>query len=296
MDLGDVIPPRKMFEIIDDLVEMGVQAVTFSGGGEPLIYKQLPECIERLSRGGVKVASLTNGENLTGKMADAFAAHGTWIRISIDAWDGKSYAEARSIGEGKFETVLANMHDFSKRGSDCVLGISFIVSKDNCEHIYQACSLFRDAGVDHVKLSGVVTSNDLAEVNRYHREIKEVVKEQIDRAKALENAEFRVVDRYHELNERFEKSYTSCPNLIYLTVIGADQTVYSCHDKAYAESGYLGSLKDQSFQEFWFSEENRKRIYGLDPSQSCRHHCTAHNKILLMHEMISLNSDHSAFV
>ncbi|MBQ8693524.1 MAG: radical SAM protein, partial [Synergistaceae bacterium] len=33
----DQIPREKMLEIIDDMADMGVKAVTFSGGGEPLV-------------------------------------------------------------------------------------------------------------------------------------------------------------------------------------------------------------------------------------------------------------------
>ena len=33
----DFIPKDKMMEIIDDIIEMGVKAVTFSGGGDPFI-------------------------------------------------------------------------------------------------------------------------------------------------------------------------------------------------------------------------------------------------------------------
>jgi MoaA/NifB/PqqE/SkfB family radical SAM enzyme len=296
IDLADAIPYDKMFEIVDDIVDMGVKAVTFSGGGEPLIYAKLPECIERLSKGGVKVASLTNGENLTGKMADAFAKYGTWIRISIDASDDKSYAKARGISEGKFTKVVKNMKEFTSRDTNCVLGISFIVSDSNYENLYEACSIFKDAGVDHVKFSGVVTSNDLSEVNQYHRKIMSKVREQIEKSKELEAVDFHVIDRYHELNERFDKKFTTCPNLMYLTVIGADQGVYSCHDKAYTETGFLGSLASKSFKEFWFSDENRDRIFGLDPSKSCGHHCTANRKILAMHEIMSMDENHEVFV
>ena len=45
MEMKDVIPRDKMMEIIDDLGEMGIKAVTFSGGGEPTIYPHLEESI-----------------------------------------------------------------------------------------------------------------------------------------------------------------------------------------------------------------------------------------------------------
>ena len=37
----DYIPREKMMEVIDDIVEMGVKAVTFSGGGDPFYYPYL---------------------------------------------------------------------------------------------------------------------------------------------------------------------------------------------------------------------------------------------------------------
>jgi 2-iminoacetate synthase ThiH len=33
MDTADQLPRDKMFEIVEDVIEMGVKAVTFSGGG-----------------------------------------------------------------------------------------------------------------------------------------------------------------------------------------------------------------------------------------------------------------------
>ena len=43
MGARDVMPFEKLNEIADDIIEMGVAAVTFSGGGEPLLYKRLPD-------------------------------------------------------------------------------------------------------------------------------------------------------------------------------------------------------------------------------------------------------------
>ena len=135
MDVKDLIPTDKMLEIADDIVDMGVRAVTFSGGGEPLIYKPLPDVIERLAAGGVKVGALTNGSNLKGKVADAFADHATWVRISMEGWDGPSYAGARRIGEDAFDKLVDNMRGFIARKSLCVLGVSLIIGHDNYAHV-----------------------------------------------------------------------------------------------------------------------------------------------------------------
>ncbi len=296
IDYKDTIPKDKMFEIVEDIISMGVKAVTFSGGGEPLLYKPLPEVVKRLAEGGVRVASLTNGSNLKGRVADAFAEYGTWVRVSTDAWDDASFAKSRGIHHGEFTQLLKNLSGFSARKSKCVLGVSFIVDETNHTHLYDACVLLKNTGVNHVKFSGVVVSNSGAENNAYHARIRDVVTEQIERARTLADEHFSVINHYHDLDDRFEKNYATCPYLMYLTVIGADCKVYTCQDKAFTVSGTLGSIADKRFRDFWYSEENRKRIFELNPSRECTHHCVSHGKNMAIMDLLSIDAEHGAFV
>jgi len=87
-----------------------------------------------------------------------------------------------------------------------------------------------------------------------------------------------------------------CPYLQFLTVIGADCMVYTCQDKAFTKSGTLGSIKDRSFKDFWFSAENKKRLFELDPSKECTHHCVSHGKNLAIMDLLSIDPDHGTFV
>jgi MoaA/NifB/PqqE/SkfB family radical SAM enzyme len=293
---ADQIPEAKMMEIVDDLIAMGVKAVTFSGGGEPLLYKPLPAVIDRLAEGGIRVATLTNGSNLKGRVGEALARHATWVRISVDAWDDASYAASRGAHIGAFSQLLTNVRDFKATGTKAVLGVSLIVSKDNAARISEICGLFKEAGAGHVKLSAAVVANDAAANNRYHREFKETVDRQISQAAGLNDAGFSVVDHYHEMSERFEKAYDFCPYLMFLTVIGADQRVYTCQDKAYTAAGDMGSIEHRSFRDLWFSEEHRERLHGFDPRENCGHHCVTHSKNLSILEYLSIDPDHAVFV
>ena len=296
MEYKDVIPRDKMMEIIDDLKEMGVKAVTFSGGGEPLMYAHIEETVEKLGEYGLKVASLTNGSNLKGKVADAFARYGTWIRISIDGWDPESYARYRKVSDKEFGRIIKNMEDFASRGSNCVLGINYIVDKDNYSHVYEFVSLMKEIGVDHVKVMGCIIGNGGAENNQYHEPFRDVVIEQIEKCMALETADFKIIDHYHEFPDRFEKTYTSCPSMQFLTVIGADCKVFTCHDKAYTETGLLGSIENRSFKEFWFSDENKKKMQAINPSIHCDHHCAEHRRNLLLLEYLGVDKEHMEFI
>jgi Fe-coproporphyrin III synthase len=296
MEYKDKLPREKMMEIVDDLAEIGVKAVTFSGGGEPLIYPYIAEAINRLGQAGIKVATLTNGSHLHKEIADSFAQYGTWIRVSIDGWNAESYAKIRNVKLTEFDLVLNNMRNFASLNSSCVLGVNYVVDNENYVHVFEFCQLMKDVGVNHFKIMGVLVSNDGKECNDYHLKIRETVQEQINQAKGLEDENFKIIDHYHEFPERFDKEYETCPSLQFLTIIGADSKVYSCHDKAYTEKGLLGSIETRSFKEFWFSKENQERMKSINPSIDCNHHCAEHRRNLLLHEYLSADSEHISFV
>jgi len=85
MNKKDQIPEDKIMEIAEDLVNMSVKAVTFSGGGEPFFYKPILKASKILIDGGIQIASLTNGSKLEGELSEYFVHNGTWLRISLDA-------------------------------------------------------------------------------------------------------------------------------------------------------------------------------------------------------------------
>ncbi|HYM32500.1 MAG TPA: radical SAM/SPASM domain-containing protein [Candidatus Cybelea sp.] len=296
MVLRDKIPPEKMFEIVDDLIAMGVKAVTFSGGGEPLIYPHLAEVVNRLGAAGIKVATLTNGSRLLGKVADALAVHATWVRVSIDGWDGPSYAAYRKVKETEFDQVMENLAAFAARRSRCALGASIIVDKTNARHVFELCGKLKACGVRHAKISPCILSNDGAANNAYHAPFRDVVRAEIGRARALDDADFKVVDHYHVMEESFSKCYATCPFSRMLTIIGADCNVYACQDKAYTKSGTLGSIKSRSFREFWFSDECDAALRAIDPRRTCRHHCVADEKNRALVDYLSIDPAHAAFV
>jgi MoaA/NifB/PqqE/SkfB family radical SAM enzyme len=297
MALRDRIAPDKMVEIVDDIIDMGVEAVTFSGGGEPLIYPGFADTVTRLGEAGIRIGCLSNGARLLGKPADAMARHGTWIRISIDGWDGPSYARYRGVKPDEFAKVMDNMSAFAARDSGCTLGASIIVDETNVGHILELTRQLKQVGARHAKISPCILSNDGAKNNAYHQPLMLRATEQIARARLeLEDETFQVVDHYHLQEESFDKDYRQCPMTRLLTVIGADCEVYSCQDKAYTPAGKLGSIKDRRFHDFWLSEENRRALSAIDPHTVCGHHCVADTKNRIMLDYLDLDPDHAAFV
>jgi MoaA/NifB/PqqE/SkfB family radical SAM enzyme len=296
MSERDRIPRAKMMEIVEDLMEMDVEAVTFSGGGEPLIYPHLAETIERLAAGKIRIGVLSNGSMLRGRVAGALARHGTWVRVSIDGWDAASYARSRSVSDGEFGKVLGNLEAFAQRGSECLLGASIIVGESNAPHLSSICEQLRRVGVSEVKVAPCIVRDASAENDAYHARLIDTVQAQLAMARELENDRFKIHDHYHLLGDRFRQPGRRCPMAYLLTVIGADLTVYSCQDKAYTPSGVLGSIRSRRFRELWSSATLKQALATIDPSAHCRHHCVASTKNAQLLELMSLDPAHAPFV
>jgi MoaA/NifB/PqqE/SkfB family radical SAM enzyme len=296
MNVRDFIPKEKMMEILDDIINMGVKAVTFSGGGDPFCYPYLLDAARKLAESPVNFASLTNGAHLAGEVADIFARHATWVRVSMDGWDDKSYMEYRRCPDGEFTKIINNLKAFKKLSGKCYLGISLIVDQNNAGQVFEFIRQMKDIGVDSVKISPCVVSNSAAENNSYHQTIFSHVKEQSCRAVAeLADEHFEIFDSYHELDDKFSKDYAWCPYLQVLPIIGADLNIYSCQDKAYNLSeGLIGSIKNQRFKDVWFSDKSR--FFDIDPRKVCNHHCVSNTKNSMLLEYLEADEDHLGFV
>lgn len=294
--IRDMIPKEKMFEIIDNCIEMGVEAVTFSGGGEPFSYPHFIETIKKLSKSNIKFASLTNGSKLKGEIAELFAKYGTWLRISMDGWDDKSYSEYRGIKEGNFTKLIENIKNFKKLEGKCSLGISYIIDNKNYKHVHEVIKLIKSTGADSIKLSPCIISDSGVENNEYHKPIYEETKKIIkDAIKEFQDKEFEIYDTYHLLEGKFQKDYNWCPYLQILPIIGADLNIYSCQDKAYnLDTGVIGNIKDLSFKEFWFSDKNK--FFKIDPTKVCNHHCIANEKNKQILDYLEIDKEHLSFV
>ena len=301
MHEADEIPQESMQRLVEDLCSMGVQAVTFSGGGEPLCYPHIADSIRQLADGGVKVAMLTNGGHLKGDVATVLAGRATWVRVSMDAATPQLYATNRGVSLDEFDRVCDNLRAFAALPDRrCVLGINFIITRENSAQVLDFLRLAKDMGIDHVKLSGAVVATRPQENRQYMEPFFDAAKAQITQGKeTLQDDTFGIVDKLHypdSENEAFTKTYCWCPFSFCLTVIAADQNIYTCQDKAYTRSGLLGSIREQRFRDVWFGADLRRRLKAVNPCVDCRHHCVAHAKNLMLLDFLEADTDHLEFV
>lgn len=69
-------------KIIDSFISYGIEAITLTGGGEPLAHRCINDVLKYCKKRGVKVGIITNGL-LLNKIDSEAAKAVTWCRISI---------------------------------------------------------------------------------------------------------------------------------------------------------------------------------------------------------------------
>lgn len=292
----DQIPWKKMQEIIDDFADMGVKAVTFSGGGEPLVYPYIIESINGMKQAGVQTSVITNGQLLDGERAQALK-DAKWVRISCDSADAETYARVRKIPLDAFDKVCDNIREFAKiKDKSCELGINFVINHENAGQVYDMAALSKKLGANHIKFSARITKG----LFEYHEPFKEKVIGQLHKAQSeLEDDTFKVINKYEgdfDTAMVFARQYHKCYINHLVTTIAADCKVYFCHDKAYVSSGIVGNLKEKSFKELWFSDETVRRYQEFDAQKECQHHCVYDDRNILLNTLYGLDENQINFI
>jgi MoaA/NifB/PqqE/SkfB family radical SAM enzyme len=287
INMKDEIPKVKLLEVLTDFSEMGVKAVTYSGGGEPLIYPDISEAMRKTLDLGIDLSIITNGQKLCGEKAEILK-DAKWVRISASENNAQLFSETRKRPASWFYELQDNIRQFAlHKSSECELGINYVVNKKNSKEVYNSVKYFMELGVNHIKFTPLCN----ADFREYHKDIKEDVLSQIEKArKDFSGPNFVVYDTYKndfELTGLYDRKYPVCYFKQVVPVIAADSKVYFCHDKTYNKQGILGDLKNMSFKELWFSKDTEKRFKEFDPRKYCQHHCTYDSRNILTERIIN---------
>ena len=286
----DVMPLAKGIELLTDLAAIGTRAVTFSGGGEPLIHPDICAMMGLALAEGLSLSVITNGQALSGERAEILG-HASWVRVSMDYTSSAGMVASRHVSERAFDDVMANIQGFAlTKNAGCDLGVNFIVTRYNFEHLCSFAATLKEAGVGNVRFSPVYVQN----FREYHEPIADRVRDQLREISSFADATFSVNSTYviDHPSKSPERLFKRCLYAQTVPVVGADLGVYSCHNGAYSEKHRIGSIAGMSFREMWFSEETARWFARFDPSRSCTNmECANHTKVELFNQLADMSID-----
>lgn len=289
MSEKDVIPYAKMRELLSDFSDMEVRAITYSGGGEPLIYPYIVETMKETIERKIDLSIITNGQNLSKERAEILS-NAKWVRVSIDYTNSDEMVRFRNVPKNNFNSVISNIKNFSKiKSTNTDLAVNFIVHNGNYKNIYQFSSLLKDCGVENIRYSPMYTPNFID----YHMNIEKDVQEQFLKVNKLIDENFTVNNTYNinSISHTAVRSYNKCYVMQTIPVIGADLNVYACHNKAYDFTGKIGSIEKQSFKNLWFSDSTKDLFSKFNPKITCLHECANDHKNIIINEFLNSSKD-----
>ena len=266
----------KRWVVIDDLADMGVPLILFTGG-EPLMREDIWELARHAGKKGIKMALSTNGTLITTDIARRIRESGIeYAGISLDGARAETHDRFRN-SPGAFERTVAAFASCREAGLRC--GVRVTLTKENCGELEALIDLALSLGASRFCLYWLVPTG--RGIDSYDRlqlgtgEVTEALTLLYRKAKETDPAsmEFLTVDAPQdcihllasmeqdgspdlaEARELLQSLNGGCSAGTRVANIDSHGNVYPCQ---FARSGefLVGNIRNQPFSRIWGDTAN----------------------------------------
>ena len=267
--------------VLEQLHDLGVVAFDFAGGGEPLMLPYIFElwqwCVEHNCAFGI----ITNGQALTADHIAFLQSHATYVRVSLEASNAKSYQRYKGVGRSVWMRVLENVMELTKpdRPSRCEVGVKFAVGR----------SLRGDRHYDMGVRLGYALKADNVQFKALRHPPEELsYTEKIEEAAAFNS----LCGRYNNVRAWILPTADHEVPQCYLnplhTVVDHLGNVYLCcyyYDRD--EKHKIGNMLETPLKELWGTEEHAQKIKGIERTDCKRVDCKFFRHHLLVEDALA---------
>lgn len=291
----DFIPRETMIRFLDELSELNIPAVQYTGGGEPLFHPDFREILTHTIRKGFEYALVTNGGLVDASWIPLFR-HAAWIRFSLDAASEEIHARSQGTSGKEFEKTIKTIEHIVRDCPDVIMGISFVINPINYREIFKAAEQAKALGAHNIRLSIAYTPKGPSLLSRQWGEIES----QAARAKELEDDNFKVFNlvlSHLETLQYKKKGYKTCGYQYFTVAIGADGVVYPCCTLKYNPVSAFGNINKESFLDIWQGEKRTEWLEANYLKNVCdKNPCWMDRKNQFISYLVSNRVQHENFV
>ena len=285
------IPPQHLHALFDDFMELGVEGIEVTGGGEPLAYPYSDDLWGGLRRTGIATALVTNGTLLDRHYEKIRETNLKWLRVSIDAANSETYSIMRKTSKRQFFKAwegVKRVADNPPISDEFRLGVGFTQSNENMFEVYDFVGQAKDAGADNVRLSLTFSDKHL-DYFKDHKALTYALQDSLRAEHDFGGKDFKVINlmpqRYNETVNAFQ-NYPKCHTKDVLCVVEGEGKVYTCCTFTGSKSGYYGNFIDYpgGFKALWGDKAQWRSSF--DPRKSCQVACLYEQRNLKMLELV----------
>jgi len=287
-----IMSREMLFAAVEDMADMGVRAINWTGGGEPFVNPHLTEVIEWVGKNtDIKMGMFTNGTLVPVRDAyETLVKYMTWVRYSVDAGNYLIYNRVRKPPTGQdWDHMMYSLQNLvairDMHKSNMTIGVGFVITPDTYKGIVSFAKSFVHTGVDYCQYKPEIVNREREdgiqrEIDFWEKDVEPLVAE----AKEILGDKFQLPGyKFSDLKndpELFGRRYKSCLGSQISPCVGADGHVYVCpNHRGYKEYSY-GSLHDRPFSEIWNDLKARRKVMDqideVEKFSNCTELCKPH--------------------
>lgn len=260
---------REAMNLIEDLAEIRTPLLVFSGG-EPVLRDDIYELNEYAMELGLRTILSSNGALITRRVAEKIKDAGfVYVGVSLDGSEN-AHDKFRGV-RGAFKDSIRGLRNLMEVGVDT--GVRFAITHQNYDELPKVLEIVKKEGVPRFSVFQLVYAGrgrDIINWDIFNEERRKVM-EYIIRV-AEENGDMNIVtaDNYadgiyllkHVAEKEPERALevekllamqSGCPAGDKLANVDNVGNVHLC---PYWQNRIIGNVREQSFSDIWFDEEN----------------------------------------
>ena len=251
--------------LIDELSEMGVKYIHFTGGGEPFVNDDIFDYLNYCTQKGIKINVITNGLNLNEEKIQRLSKFNmSNIFLSIDSYDKKIHDELRRT-KGLWEKATTNINLIKKYIPNVKIILNHVLNKKNIDDFDKFIKMKENVNFDFINPIIIKDCEELfpsdSQIKNYNEKIKNY------NTLALENNIKFLCDNINffeseiDINgDRQEKIDLKCIVPNYCAFVDCPTgNVYPCDCSIHRDRKIynIGNLNKQTFKEIWYGEKKK---------------------------------------
>jgi MoaA/NifB/PqqE/SkfB family radical SAM enzyme len=256
-----------MEKIIEVLKAWNTRAACIGGGGESLINPVSLDLIDEMSDLNIEIGVVTNGSI---QLEKEQLLKCKWVGISVDAATADTHAKIKGVPSNIFNKILSNISSMTNNGIE--ISYKFLIHPDNYLEIYKASKLAKEIGCNliHIRPGAEPWFKDDKSWH-FNQDMVLAIREEIKKAKGLENDKFKVFGITEKFNPDFsvKKSFEKCYACFTTCFINSVGDIGLCCDRRGDKKIILGNINDSNV---WGSEKHFKIHESVDINKCPR--CT----------------------
>lgn len=250
---GPRLPLALVVHCLDWAKENHVGSILYSGGGEPTLHPDFRAIMDATQQRSLDFAIFTNGSTLL-HLAKAIPESCRYIRISLDAGTQATHKALHGAKANSLAEIGRALQLIRAQVPQTLLGLSYVVTEDNCREAAEAYELAKRWGIDQL-----------------------FFKREVSLERLPNGFDIEWVDRLNDAGPSvFVRNSTAfrghktkvCHTSPLKAVVDPEGKLYICCARRSSDD-MIGDLRENSFSEIWCSKRHRSVWSALNLSE-CR--------------------------